>query len=287
MSFLTVIFLRKSTSNLLLGLLIQQIRFANFSVLYMVLSRTPRASFAKFSTTIHDFGFTSSSYDFALFVHKTAQGTTLLLLYVDDMIITGNDTNGILSLKQFFRQYFEMKDLDCKTTSTPIDPQTRLTPLDGTLISDHTLYRQLVSNLVYLTVTRPNIAYAVHLVSQYLSAPCTLYHDALLDILHYPKGTLFRGLHYSARLSPQFRVFSDTDWAGDPTDHRSTTSFYFFLGDSLITWCSKKQTLTARSSTKAEYRVLANTTQEFIWLRWLLADMGVSSCGATSLYCDN
>ena len=125
------------------------------------------------------------------------------------MIITGNDTAGILHLKQFLHQQFEMKDLgtlnyflglevshdstgsylsqakyasdllaragltDCKTASTPVDPQIRLTPLDGTLLSDATLYRQLVGSLVYLTVTCPDIAYAVHIVSQYMSAPRT------------------------------------------------------------------------------------------------------------------
>lgn len=169
MPFLTTIFLGKFTWNFLVGLLIQQIRFANFSVLYIVFKQASHAWFAKFSTTIHDFGFTASSYNFALFVRKTAQGTTLLLLYVDDMIIIGDDIHGILSLKQFFCQRFEMKDLgilnyllgsevshdstgyylsqakytsdllthttltDCKTASTPIDPQTRLTPLDAVL----------------------------------------------------------------------------------------------------------------------------------------------------------
>ncbi|CAL5380597.1 unnamed protein product [Camellia sinensis] len=287
------------------------------------LKQAPRAWFAKFSSTIHDCGFTSSPYDTALFIRKTAQGTTLLLLYVDDMIITGDDLNGIVCLKQFLSHHFEMKDLgplsyflgleifhdstgsflsqakytsdlltragltDCKTTSTPLEPQSRLTPLDGTLLSDATLYRQLVGSLVYLTVTRPDIAYAVHIVSQFMSAPRTPHYAALVRILRYLKGTLFHGLHYSARSSLQLRAFSDADWAGDPTDRRSTTGFCFFLGNSLISWRSKKQSLTARSSTEAEYRALADTTQELLWLRWLLADMGVSPSGATALFCDN
>ncbi|XP_028051866.1 uncharacterized protein LOC114256413 [Camellia sinensis] len=222
--------------------------------------------------------FTSSSYDSALFVRTTPNGTTLLLLYVDDMIIIGDDVAGILSLKQFFNRQFEMKDLgslnyflrleishdstsyylsqakyasnllaragltDCKTTSIPIDPQTRLTPLDGDLLSNATLYRQLVGNLVYLTVTHPDVAYDVHLVSQHM----------------------FHGLHHSTHSSLKLRVFSDTDWVGDPTNRRSTTGFCFFLGDSLLTWCSKKQSLTAHSSTEAEYRALADTTQAFV-----------------------
>ena len=82
-------------------------------------------------------------------------------------------------------------------------------------------------------------------------------------------------------------AFSDADWAGDPTDRRSITGYCFLLGSSLISWRSKKQTFVARSSTKAEYRVLANTTFELLWLRWLLKNLGVSTSSATPLYCDN
>ncbi|XP_028092355.1 uncharacterized protein LOC114292568 [Camellia sinensis] len=188
------------------------------------------------------------------------------------MIITGDDTVGIFSLKQFLSHQFEIKDLgllsyflglkishdpygyfltqakyisdlltcvgltDCKIVTTLVDPQTRLTPLDGHLLSDATLYRQLVGGLVYLTVTHPDVAYAVHIVSQFMSP----HYDALVRNSHYLKGTIFHGLHYSTHSSLQLHAFSDADWAGDPTGCCSTTGFYFFLGDSLIAWCSKK-----------------------------------------------
>ncbi|GFS40568.1 hypothetical protein Acr_00g0069360 [Actinidia rufa] len=121
----------------------------------------------------------------------------------------------------------------------------------------------------------------------FMSAPRSTHYAAVLRILRYVKGTLFHGLHFSSQSSLQLYAYSDTDWAGDPTDRRSTTGFCFFLGDSLISWRSKKQTLVARSSTEAEYRALADTTQELLWLRWLLQDMGVSHSGATVLHCDN
>ena len=149
------------------------------------------------------------------------------------------------------------------------------------------LYRRLVGSLVYFTVTRPDISYAVHQVSQYLSVLRSTHYATVLCILRYLKGTLFHDLFYSAQSSLVLRAFSDADWVGDLTDHRSTTGYYFLLGSSLISWRSKKQTHVARSSTEAEYRALADTTSELLWLRWLLKDLGVSTSSATPLYCDN
>ncbi|RVX18797.1 Retrovirus-related Pol polyprotein from transposon TNT 1-94 [Vitis vinifera] len=261
------------------------------------LKQAPRAWFAKFSSTIFRLGYTASLYDSALFLRRTDKGTILLLLYVDDMIITGNDLSGIQELKDFLSQQFEMKDLghlsyflgleithstdglyitqakyasdllsqagltDSKNVDTPVELNAHLTPSGGKPLSNPSLYRRLVGSLVYLTVTRPNISYAVHQVSQYLSAPRSTHYAAVLRILRYLKG--------------------------DPTDRRSTTSYCFLLGSSLISWRSKKQTFVAHSSTEAEYCALADTTSELLWLRWLLKDLGVSTSSATPLYCDN
>lgn len=239
------------------------------------------------------------------------------------MIITGDDITGISNLKRYLSQHFEMKDLghlnyflglevsshsdgytlsqakyasdllsragitDTKTVSTPLEPNVKLDLFDGTPLPDATLYRQLVGSLVYLTVTRPDIAYAVHIVSQFMSAPRSTHFAAVLRILRYIKGTLFHGLHFSAHSSLHLTAYSDADCMGDPTDRRSTTGFCFFLGNSLISWRSKKQSLNSRSTTEAEYRAIADTAQELIWLRWLLENMGVSHSSPTTLYCDN
>uniref|UniRef100_A0A2N9J0X6 Integrase catalytic domain-containing protein n=1 Tax=Fagus sylvatica TaxID=28930 RepID=A0A2N9J0X6_FAGSY len=251
------------------------------------LKQAPRAWFAKFSSIVHQFGFSSSSHDTALFIRRSDKGMILLLLYVDDMIITGDDHSGISDFKLFLHQQFEMKDLghlsyflglevssdstgyylsqakyasdllsragltDTKVVSTPLEMNARLTPLDGTPLRDATLYRQLVGSLVYLT------------------------------------GTMFHGLHFSAHSTLDLCAYSDADWAGDPTDRRSTTGFCFFLGDSLISWRSKKQHIVSRSSTEAEYRALADTTSELLALRWLLEDMGVTHSSPTVIHCDN
>ena len=110
----------------------------------------------------------------------------------------------------------------------------RLTLLDGTPLSDATLYRQLVGSLVILIVTRSDIAHVVHLVSQYLAAPHFTHYAAVLYILRYIKGTLFHDLHFSAHSTLDLCAYSDADCARDPTNRCSTTGFYFFLGDSHI-----------------------------------------------------
>uniref|UniRef100_A0A7N2KXZ2 Retrovirus-related Pol polyprotein from transposon TNT 1-94 n=1 Tax=Quercus lobata TaxID=97700 RepID=A0A7N2KXZ2_QUELO len=287
------------------------------------LKQALRAWFTKFSSTIFRLGYTASPYDSALFLRRIDKGTILLLLYVDDMIITGDDLSGIQELKDFLSQQFEMKDLghlsyflglkithstdglyitqakyasdllsqagltDSKTVDTPVELNTHLTPSGGKPLSNPSLYRRLIGSLVYLTVTRPDISYAVHQVSQYLSAPRSTHYAAVLRILRYLKGTLFHGIFYSAQSPLVLHAFSNTDWVGDPTDRRSTIGYCFLLGSSLISWRSKKQTFVACSSTEAEYRALADTTSELLWLRWLLKDLGVSTSSATPLYCDN
>ena len=271
------------------------------------LKQAPQAWFAKFNSTISQHGFSGISFDTALFLRWFDHGITILLLYVDDMIITGDDDmQSIHDLKYFLDRQFEMKDLgplnyflslevssfadgyylnqakytsdlisrasitDSKIVDTPIEYNRCLNSHDGKSLSDATLYRQLVESLIYLTATRLDISYAVYVVSQFMAAPRSPHYAAVLKILRYLKGTIFDGLHFSSHSSLTLQAYSDADWAGDPTDRQSTTGYYFLLGDSLISWRSKKQTIIACSSTEAEYRALATTTAKLIWLRWLL-----------------
>uniref|UniRef100_A0A2N9GQ29 Mitochondrial protein n=1 Tax=Fagus sylvatica TaxID=28930 RepID=A0A2N9GQ29_FAGSY len=94
-----------------------------------------------------------------------------------------------------------------------------------------------------------------------------LHYATVIHILRYIKGTMFHGLHFSAHSTLDLCAYSDADWAKDPIDRRFTTGFCFFLGDSLISWRSKKQHIVSRSSTEAEYHALADTTSELLALR--------------------
>ncbi|KAF2283298.1 hypothetical protein GH714_001019 [Hevea brasiliensis] len=194
------------------------------------------------------------------------------------MIITGDDSFGLevsqnsdgyyLSQAKYASDLLSRAGItDSKIVSTPLELNCKLTLLDGTPLNDPTLYRQLVGSFVYLTITRPDISYAIYLVSQFMSAPRSTHFSAVLRILRYIKGTLFYGLHFSATSSLVLSGYSNVDWAGDLIDCRSTTGYYFFLGNSLISWRSKKQTVVARSSTESEYRALADATSELLWLR--------------------
>ncbi|KAJ9562057.1 hypothetical protein OSB04_007217 [Centaurea solstitialis] len=287
------------------------------------LKQAPRAWFENFSTVVTSLGFTPSNHDSALFVRCTGAGRILLSLYVDDMIITGDDYDGIESLKQELAHRFAMKDLgtlryflgievaqskkgyllsqtkyisdlferarlsDKKTVNTPLETNVHYTPTDGVPLSDPSLYRTIVGSLVYLTVTCPDIAHAVHVVSQFVTAPTTVHWGAVLRILRYLRGTQFQSLLFPSTSSLKLSAYSDASWDSDPSDRKSTTGFCIFLGDSLISWKSKKQVVVSRSSTEAKYRAMAVTTSEIVWLRWLLSDMGVDVSQPTPLHCDN
>jgi hypothetical protein len=176
---------------------------------------------------------------------------------------------------------------DNKTVDTPIDVNARYSSSYGLPLIDLTLYCTIVGSLVYLTITRPDIAYVVHVVSQFVASSTAVHWAAVLRILRYLWGTVFQSLLLSSTSSLELRAYSDADHSSDPTDRKSVTGFCIFLGDSFISWKNKKQSIVSQSSTEAEYYAMTSTTKEIVWLRWLLADMGISFSHPTPMYCDN
>ncbi|XP_058082503.1 uncharacterized mitochondrial protein AtMg00810-like [Magnolia sinica] len=138
---------------------------------------------------------------------------------------------------------------------------------NGAMFSDPTLYRSLVGALQYLTITRPDIAHAVNFVSQFLHSPTKDYFLAVKCILRYVKGTLHFGLTFHPSVAPGALVaYSDADWAGCPDARRSTSGYSIYLGDNLVSWSAKKQPTVSRSNYESEYRALALTATEILWL---------------------
>jgi hypothetical protein len=149
------------------------------------------------------------------------------------------------------------------------------------------MYRRLVGKLNYLTVTRPDIAYPVSIVSQFMASPRTTHWAALEQILCYLKGAPGRGIWYRNHGHTHIECFSDADWAGSKIDRRSTTGYCVFVGGNLVSWKSKKQNVVSRSSAESEYRAMAQSTCELIWIQQLLNEIGLGSSLPMKLWCDN
>jgi len=212
------------------------------------LKQAPRAWYERFVSVITEAGFSPSPHDPALFIHTSSRGRTLLLLYVDDMLITGDDAEHISLVKRHLSQQFQMTDLgplsyflgievsrsdkgyyisqskyiqdliarsgitDTRTAVTPMDIHLQLRPTDGTPLEDPARYRHIVGSLVYLTVTRPDIAHVVHILSQFVRAPTSVHFGHLLRVLRYLRGTSSRGLFYAHDNSLQLHAYSDSTW---------------------------------------------------------------------------
>lgn len=140
---------------------------------------------------------------------------------------------------------------------------------------------------LFLTITRPDITYSVHLLSQFMHHPRKLHLDAVIRVLRYLKGTPGQGIFLSRQSNLNLIGYCDADWGSCPTTRRSVSWYCIFLGSSLISWKTKKQPTVSRSSAEAEYRAMTSITCELTWLRYLLQDLQINDLGPAMLHCDN
>ncbi|RVW64789.1 Retrovirus-related Pol polyprotein from transposon RE1 [Vitis vinifera] len=219
-----------------------------------------------------------SKYDTSLFLRKSDMGIVVLLVYVDDIVITGSDSALLGQLKTHLSESFHMKDLGSLTyflglevhhspsgislnqhkyasdlvataglqgatsVDTPMQLNVKLRKEEGDLLADPSLYRKLVGSLVYLTINRLDISFAVQQVSQFLQTPRHLHLAAVRRIICYVQGTSTRGLFFPAGNSTRLAAYSDADWAGCADTCRSITGWCVFLGDALISWKNFSET---------------------------------------------
>ena len=177
--------------------------------------------------------------------------------------------------------------LGARTNSFPMEQNLTFSTTNGALLKDPTKYRRLVGRLIYLADTRPDIVYPVRTLSQFMHEPRVPHWDAVMRILRYIKGTPSQGFLFPANNNLDLRAFCDSDWGRCPTTRRSVIGYCIFLGNSLVSWRSKKQTNVSRSSAETEYRAMENTCLELSWIRYILQDLRVSQKTPASLFCDN
>jgi hypothetical protein len=154
-------------------------------------------------------------------------------------------------------------------------------------LEDPTHYRHIVGSLVYFGVTRPDISYSIHILSQFVSAPTQIHYSHLLRVLRYLCGTISCRLFFPRSSSLQLQAYCDATWASDPSDCHSLSAYCVFFCGSLIAWKTKKQVAVSRSSAEAELRAMALVTAEVTWLWWLVEDFGVSVSMPTPFLSDN
>ncbi|XP_070033010.1 uncharacterized mitochondrial protein AtMg00810-like [Nicotiana tomentosiformis] len=184
--------------------------------------------------------------DHSVFYKHSSHGKCIfLIVYVDDIVITGDDHEGIevaqsgsgivISQRKYALDILEDTGmLNCKPVDSPMDPNTKLVPGQGKPLKDPGRYRRLVGKLNYLTITRPDISFAVSVVRQFLQSPCDSHWDAAIRILRYVKGSLRQSLLYENKGYADIVGYSDADWAGSPSDRRSTSGYCILIGGNLI-----------------------------------------------------
>ncbi|KAG6520983.1 hypothetical protein ZIOFF_018048 [Zingiber officinale] len=178
-----------------------------------------------------------------------------LMAYYLGIEVNQREDGSFISQAGYAREILKKFRMDnSKSINTPVECGVKLSKHDEEEKVDPTFFKSLVGSLRYLTCTRPDILYAVGLVSRYMEDPTTTHLKIAKRILRYIKGTIDFGLFYSTSNHFKLEGYSDSDWGGDIDDRKSTTGFVFFMGDTAFTWMSKKQPIVTLSTCEAEFQ---------------------------------
>ncbi|XP_019092352.1 PREDICTED: uncharacterized protein LOC109129155 [Camelina sativa] len=287
------------------------------------LKQALRSWFKKLSDSLLRFGFVQSYDDYSLFSYSRGGIELHVLVYVDDLVICGNDAYMLRQFKDYLSRCFSMKDLgklkyflgiemsrasdgifisqrnyaldivsdydlaDSRFAFTPLEKNHGLAKDDGPLPLDPKRYRRLVGRLLYLLHTRLELCYSVHVLSQFMKTPREAHWDAALRVVRFLKGVPAHGILLNADKDLTLTVYCDSDWSSCPLTRRSLSAYVVFMGSSPISWKTKKQDTVSHSSAETEYRSMAVALKEIKWLRKLLKGLGVELTFPARLFCDS
>ena len=268
-------------------------------------------------------GYQHSLNDHSLFLKHIGNSITIVAIYVDGIIVTGDNLEEISTLKSFLDDQFKIKDLgyinlflglefnetnggmvvnqdkfildllqaysmtDCNPVSAPLPSNLKLFPKMDNPLKEATSYRQLIGKLNFLLHTRPDLSFTVQYLSQFNQTPCEAHYDAALHVLKYLKGTASQGIFLNDKPLYNIEAYCDSDWAACPITRRSVSGFFILFGGTPISWKSKKQITVSLSSTEAEYRSMRQICSELAWISRLLNELGVPNVTPIPLKCDN
>ena len=288
------------------------------------LKQAPRAWFSRMENYFVSEGFCKCPNEQTLFTKRSREGKILVAsVYVDDLIYTGDDEEMMMSFKCSMMKVFEMTDLgkmkfflgievlqqddgificqrkyaleilkrfgmieSCEVKS-PMVPGSKLSKdINGAAI-DESFYKQIIGSLMYLTSTRPDLVYSVSLISRYMSRPTELHLQAAKRILRYLKGTFDYGIMYKRMSTNDLIAYTDSDYAGDLNDRKSTSGYVFLLSSGAVSWLSKKQPIVTLSTTEAEFVAAAGCASQVVWMRRVLDQLGHLQGRSTIVMCDN
>ncbi|GAA0185177.1 transmembrane signal receptor [Lithospermum erythrorhizon] len=227
------------------------------------LRQSPSNWFAKLTSVLRQYGLNQSHANHTLFTFHQGMNLLSVLVYVDDILVAA------------------------KPVSAPL-PQNHHLGIDtGPAFHDPARYRRIVGRLLYLTLTRPDITYSVHILSQFMQNPGHAHYDAAIRVLRYLKSHPGQRLLLRADNDLQVYAYCDSDLASCRITRRTISGYFIILGSSLVSWKSKKQTTISRSSAEVEYRAMAYCCAEIKWLKCFLASLGVFHTQLVRLFCDN
>lgn len=275
------------------------------------LKQAPRAWYSRIERYFTKAGFSKCPYELTLFCKKDERGIMIIVsLYVDDLIVTGNNDKAMEKFKDAMKKEFDMSDLEemryflgveiiqkplgifisqrkyareilerfkldqYNHVKNPMVPGVKLVKEDGSEKADARVYKQMVGCLIYLAATRPDLMYVISLVSRFMESPTDQQMQAVKRIFRYVKGTLDWGIWYMCEGNEELVAFSDSDYVGDLDSRKSTSGYACFLSDGAISWSSKRQSIVTLSTTKAEFVSATSCACQVVWLRNVLHNIG-------------